>query len=484
MSSRGAAVAVEGSKVAVTVVADATVKGATVAVAGGQYATRKIATVSSRGLDAAVSGSKRRLTELGDLSSRGAAVAVEGSKVAATVVADATVKGATVAVAGGQYATRKIATVSSRGLDAAVSGSKRRLTELGDLSSRGAAVAVEGSKVAATIVADATVKGATVAVAGGQYATRKIADVSSRGLDAAAEGSKKALDQARISAVDLLSVSQGALASALAADLNALLAKISEGPATIYDRAMDADYLATYVGGGSHRLFDGGHTLGGAFERVRGASSDDSIMQEGLGYVQGLFRDLTTSKGLPLANWDKGTYDQVSGHLQSHWHIPRDWFYDLNSFDAAELVGGAVGVLAVGFCWKRTDAEQFARLVGGMGISATISANPLLLIVTVAATALAFRKAQLEGQHAEAVDGLVRGTITAGSALATATAVAAFGGPSGLALLVALVAAVLASKVAGKVCIVEVGRYVAQCAKATAKFVDQSVPRAPAVGVP
>ena len=50
-------------------------------------------------------------------------------------------------------------------------------------------------------------------------------------------------------------------------------------------------------------------------------------------------------------------------------------FYDLNNVDAAELAAGAVGVVAVAFCWKRTGAETFARL---MGISATIGANPLI----------------------------------------------------------------------------------------------------------
>ena len=48
--------------------------------------------------------------------------------------------------------------------------------------------------------------------------------------------------------------------------------------------------------------------------------------------------------GLPLANWDKGTYDQVSGYLQSQFSIPKGWFYDINSFDAAEVLGAGVGL--------------------------------------------------------------------------------------------------------------------------------------------
>ena len=47
----------------------------------------------------------------------------------------------------------------------------------------------------------------------------------------------------------------------------------SRGPATIYDKAMDAEYLTTYIGGGNHRIFDGGHTILGAIKAVRDASA-------------------------------------------------------------------------------------------------------------------------------------------------------------------------------------------------------------------
>lgn len=120
-----------------------------------------------------------------------------------------------------------------------------------------------------------TAKGAAAAVSGGQYAAREIAGVSSRGLSVAAAGGRRALEFGRKSAVDLLSVSQGALASALAGDLNSRLAQIAEGPATIYDKAMAAEYLATHLGSGNQRMFDGGHTLAGAVEAVRGASVAD-----------------------------------------------------------------------------------------------------------------------------------------------------------------------------------------------------------------
>ena len=305
--------------------------------------------------------------------------------------------------------------------------------------------------------------------------SQKLLEDAARRVKPVAKGSKKAIESASVSLAGLLTTTQGLLASTLATDLNAVLARITEGSATIYDKAMDAGYLATNIGGGNHRLFDGGHTIAGALESVRGASPDDSIIQEGLGYVQGMFRDLTTSKGLPLANWDKATYDQVSEFLQSEFRIPKDWFYDLNSYDAAELIGGAAGVMGVVYCWNRAEAEKFATLVGGMGMSAAISANPLLLIVTVVALAKAYQKAQLEGRYGDFIDGTARGAIGSLGAITAASQIAVLGGPVGMSLLVGLAAGVLASKAVSNVSVVEVGQFVAERTKTAAKATPQAL---------
>ena len=53
--------------------------------------------------------------------------------------------------------------------------------------------------------------------------------------------------------------------------------------------------------------------FGGAIEATHGASSDDTLIQEALGGMQGLLRDVSTPKGLPLATWNESTYDSVAG---------------------------------------------------------------------------------------------------------------------------------------------------------------------------
>lgn len=295
---------------------------------------------------------------------------------------------------------------------------------------------------------------------------------SSQAVRAAADrvtiGSRKAIDSTRSLAGGLLATTQGLLASALSTDLNALLQNTVGGSATIYDKALDATYLATHIGGGNHRLFDGGHTVAGAISAVRDASPEDTVVQEAMGFVQAMFKDVTTPKGLPLANWDKTTYDQVSGYLQSNFGIPGDWFYDLNSYAAPELLGGVIGVVATALMWNRADTEQFSTLVAGMGISAAMSANPLLLVVTVVALAKAFHKARHGGEYAEFIDGHLKGGIGAGASLAAASQVAVLGGPAGLALLAGLSAGILAHKATEKVSVRQIGQFMAERARAAA----------------
>lgn len=301
-----------------------------------------------------------------------------------------------------------------------------------------------------------------------QGAARSVPGLSSAFI-ASAKAGPGAVSAGAISAASALhSTAQGVLASDLSAIANALVQGAFRGPATIYDRAMDARFIETGIGGSYHRLFDGGHTVSGAFAAARGAAADDTFVQESLGAVLGLLRDMGTPRGLPLATWNQDTFNQVAGTLESTYHIPRSWFADLNTYTGAELLGGAISALAVVFAWNRADTEAFAKLVGGIGVSAVLSANPLLMLMTVAAMARAFHKARRTGEFAEFVDGQARGGLIAGASFAAISAVGVGGGPVGLALLVAVVAGMLANAATSRVSIVQVGRVVSELATALA----------------
>ena len=279
-----------------------------------------------------------------------------------------------------------------------------------------------------------------------------------------------------------MATAQIVLASRLSVDLNNLLEGMVKGSATIYDKAMDANYLDPLLrpnlGGSYHRLFDGGHTIDGAFSAARDASPDDNILQEALGTIQGLLRDGTTVRGLPLVNWDKSTFDSVAGVLESDFGIPKSWFYDLNTYDAAELLSGIVGAVALVFSWNRADTEAFAKLVGSMGVSAAVSANPLLLVVTVVALARAFQKAHQTGEYAEFVDGQLKGGMAAGATLSAVALVGVAGGPAGAALLVGITTGVLANAATKNVSIVAMSQFVSEKAIAAATEAKAAAERA------
>ncbi|MCY4530528.1 MAG: hypothetical protein OXD46_16065 [Chloroflexi bacterium] len=261
---------------------------------------------------------------------------------------------------------------------------------------------------------------------------------------------------------------QALLASNLSTEINSLVQNVVAGSPTIYDKAMDASYITSHIGGAQHRLFDGGHTIIGAFRAGHAASPDDNIIQEAMGTIQGLLRDVSTPNGLPLANWDYDTYQRVAETLESKFFIPKSWFYDLNTYDAADLLGGAIGTVAVLFHWNRGDTEEFAKLVGGMGLSAVLSANPLLLIVTVVAMARSFHIARRSGEYTEFVDGQIKGVAGAGATIGAVTLVGVAGGPWGVALIAGLVAGILVNQAMKDVSVVEVGQVVAKQATVTA----------------
>ena len=215
------------------------------------------------------------------------------------------------------------------------------------------------------------------------------------------------------------------------------MASLVKGSATIYDKAMDAEYLATHIGGGNHRMFDGGHTLWGAAKAVHDAGGTAS--EQAAGYVQGLARDMTTTKGLPLATWSKDSYESVSNTL----HLPNNWFYDLNSFDASEVIGASVGAVMLVLQWRKPDADRFGKTVGALGLASVVGANPLLIIAAVAGLARLYQTARRDGAGVEAFDGMARGVTAGGGAMLVASGVAALGGPVGVVALAGVAAGVL-----------------------------------------
>lgn len=253
---------------------------------------------------------------------------------------------------------------------------------------------VGAAKQAADATARAVGEGAKTAAAAGTSTARALGNRTAKaGIvagQAVGAGGRWAFDSTIVRSASVFSAAQSLIASDLSAGINHVVAAVVKGPPTIYDKAMDAAFLETFLGGSYHRHFDGGHTILGAFRAAHNASPDDTLLQETLGTIQGLLRDVHTPRGLPLATWDKATFGAVADSLKSNFGIPKSWLYDLSSYDAADLLGGTVGAISVIFGWSRTDTETFAQLAASMSLSAALSTNPLLMPIAVVALGRSF----------------------------------------------------------------------------------------------
>ena len=120
------------------------------------------------------------------------------------------------------------------------------------------------------------------------------------------------------------------------------------------------------------------------------------------------------------------------------------------------MIAGSIGILAVALNWNNDDVEEFSSIVGSIGLSAVVSANPLMLIVTIAALAKAFHSARKSGDWKEFSDGLAKGGICTGAVLLTTSLVS---GPMVVVLLVGICVGILAHQATKNVSFVEIGKF-------------------------
>lgn len=219
-------------------------------------------------------------------------------------------------------------------------------------------------------------------------------------------------------------------------------ATFADGKATLYDRAMDANYAKTHVGGADHRLFDGGHDLLGAWKAAgeAAAARGDDLAQQVAGYATALWKDVVTPKGLPVVTFDKATFDAIAGHLSADYGIPVAWLKDMATFTATEVVGAAIAAIAVALNWSRADIERVTGLASSLAISTIAAASPFLAIVAVACLARAYQQASQPGADLKAAAfGLAQGSAGSMTLLGVSALV---GGPAWVGLVAGLGAGV------------------------------------------
>jgi len=174
---------------------------------------------------------------------------------------------------------------------------------------------------------------------------------------------------------------------------NELLAwskKLSNGVETIYDNAMDAEYIKTHIGGPYHRLFDGGHSPVLAWEKVKDASETDSFTQEVIGYVSAMWKDATTKMGMPFTTIDKENFEQTAEALYTSYGIKKSWLNDLKTWDVFEVFTTVLGTTGAIFFLKKNDMKRVSEILGSMGIISILSGNILMGISVIVQTVWAY----------------------------------------------------------------------------------------------
>lgn len=258
------------------------------------------------------------------------------------------------------------------------------------------------------------------------------------------------------------------VASDISHSLEAWMKQLVESSPTVYDRAADAVYNATPIGGGQlHRLFDGSHTIWGMWDKTHNALPDDSFVQETAGYFSTLWHDLGTHVGIPVATLNKANYNQWADFLKETFHIPKPWLQDLLHVNGVEFFGASLGFVAVAFQWKRKDVKQFSALCGHLGVSAVISANPALGVLALACLAKSFMDAKHQGtDYKHFVNGLAKGGVGSGLILGTSAVV---GGPALVGLIAGMCVGVAAYKTLDTVEVSEISKFLVA-------FVKEHVP--------
>lgn len=207
------------------------------------------------------------------------------------------------------------------------------------------------------------------------------------------------------------------------------------GVSNVYDRAMDAARNESGHLGPDHRLYDGGHSLTEAWERVQAAVPDDGFIQEVAGYITAIKNDVITPEGLPFKTLDK---ESVKKFVEETG-ISYDWARDIASYTATEIAGAGIAALSLALNWNQDDRDGFAKYLGAIGFSSIASASPVLGVLTLSAAAIEYQKRT--DKRAFMVSS-AKGAIPTAAFVATSGLV---GGPVAVGMLAGIVAAIICS---------------------------------------
>ncbi len=175
---------------------------------------------------------------------------------------------------------------------------------------------------------------------------------------------------------------------------------LSHQVATVASKAMDAEYLRTHIGGGWHRLSDGGHTLAGSWNAVHESLPDLSALDQIGTWANEYWKDLITTRGMPIVALER--VDEVS-----------DYFKHLDTVNVAQFLGGELIGVSIYCNWN--DPAKLVASAASTECSGIVYANvvaPLVSLIALGRAVYLLKQSEqddLRDLIAPALKGLTRG---------------------------------------------------------------------------
>ena len=241
-------------------------------------------------------------------------------------------------------------------------------------------------------------------------------------FDAVRQRSKNLSANTRWSASQVAQFLNASLATDAASEVDRYLRTIFETSATAYDKAMDYGRHLMSEFGGDHRIFDGGHSVSGAWESVKSALPADTLGEEAMGFLEAYWKDLVTPMGMPITTLNRESFEAVA-KMASNLGIEREWLLDVVSFTATESVGAFAAVLGASMNWGRAETEEFAKLAVGLTTSAALAANPLALTVALLLVARSVNNGRKENKLKKVLRSFGWGAAKSGAFIGAASIV-------------------------------------------------------------
>ena len=141
-----------------------------------------------------------------------------------------------------------------------------------------------------------------------------------------------------------------------------ILPSIAHAKPSLCDRAMDSVYIASGIGGGYHRHFDGGHTILGAFSACDKVLQDKHLVARIVEVGKSLYRDFVTPRGMPLVTLNQLRVNRWRPML-SQIGLSTRTIYELNSFTPLKAFYTVLTAVVIAYDWDVQDVDRYTEFV-------------------------------------------------------------------------------------------------------------------------